>query len=225
MDSGARARMSGTVQVPVVPEESAAGRPATVGRAPSRPPAAAGDERPRLSPLVRTGIALLVGLLIAVVVVQVGLWWSGWDNPAGVSADGSTPAGPPDWLDLVVDLDAARGRALTEADPALLADVYVEASPAAEADAQIIARLADQGLRVVDGRHQIVSVAPLDPATPGTDDPPTVRLAIVDVLPTHPVVDAAGRQVGTTPGRAEQRRVLVLSATDDGYRISGVEPG
>jgi len=93
------------------------------------------------------------------------------------------------------------------------------------ADAQIIARLADQGLRVVDGRHQIVSVAPLDPATPGTDDPPTVRLAIVDVLPTHPVVDAAGRQVGTTPGRAEQRRVLVLSATDDGYRISGVEPG
>ena len=33
--------------------------------------------------------------------------------------------GPPDWLDVVVDLDAARGRALAEADPALLADVYV----------------------------------------------------------------------------------------------------
>jgi hypothetical protein len=66
-------------------------------------------------------------------------------------------------------------------------------------------------------------VSPVDPAA--GPDPQTVRLAIVDVLPTHPVVDVAGQQVGSTPGRAEQRRVLVLNATDDGYRISGVEPG
>jgi hypothetical protein len=199
----------------------------TSGAVPNQPPASVGDEPGRLSPLVRTGIGLLVGLLITVVALQVGLWWSGWDNPAGpaasLSGGSSTDAGSPNWLDLVVALDAARGRALAEADPELLADVYVQASPAAEADSQLIARLADQGLRVVDGRHEIVSVSPVDPAA--GPDPPTVRLAIVDVLPTHPVVDVAGQQVGSTPGRAEQRRVLVLNATDDGYRISGVEPG
>jgi hypothetical protein len=48
---------------------------------------------------------------------------------------------------------------------------------------------------------------------------------VVDVLPTHPVLDAAGQQVGVTAGRSAERRVLVLSATDSGYRISGVEPG
>ena len=48
---------------------------------------------------------------------------------------------------------------------------------------------------------------------------------MVDTLPAHPIVDAAGRQVGLTQARAEQRRILVLSMTDRGYRISSVEPG
>jgi hypothetical protein len=194
-----------------------------------------GGRRRRASPLVRTGIALLVGLLITVIVVQVGLWWSGRDNPmstagqlddqASGAADGASVAGAPDWLNVIVDLDAARGRALAAADPALLADVYVPASPAALADEQTIARLADQGLRVVDGRHEIVSVAPVDAAAAEAPDAPSVRLTVVDVLPTHPVLDAAGQQVGVTAGRSAERRVLVLSATDSGYRISGVEPG
>src|SRR6478752_8224167 len=55
----------------------------TSGAVPNQPPASVGDEPGRLSPLVRTGIGLLVGLLITVVALQVGLWWSGWDNPAG----------------------------------------------------------------------------------------------------------------------------------------------
>ena len=53
----------------------------------------------------------------------------------------------------------------------------------------------------------------------------SVRLAVVDTLPAHPIVDAAGRQVGLTPARAEQRRILVLSPTGAGYRISSVEAG
>jgi hypothetical protein len=107
----------------------------------------------------------------------------------------------------------------------LLADVYVQTSPAALADQQTIALLADQGLRVQDGRHEIVSVTPVDAVAADVPNVPSIRLTVVDVLPAHPVLDAAGQQVGVTAGRSAQRRVLVLSATDNGYRISGVEPG
>jgi len=213
-------------------DEPGAGEPGAGELGADEPGAGEGGERRRPSALVRTGIALLVGLLITVIAVQVGLWWTGWDRPASTAGQSDQAAGAGDaaavagdWLDVVVTLDAARGRALAAADPALLADVYVPASPAAVADQQTIARLADQGLRVVDGRHEIVSVTPEDAAVADAPNAPSVRLAVVDVLPTHPVLDAAGQQVGVTPGRSEQRRVLVLSATGSGYRISGVEPG
>ena len=49
--------------------------------------------------------------------------------------------------------------------------------------------------------------------------------AVVDTLAARPVVDGAGQQVSTTAARGEQRRVLVLAATDAGYRISAIEPG
>ena len=120
------------------------------------------------------------------------------------------------------------------ADPRLLADVYLDSGSAAgTADAAAIAQLADNGLRVVDGVHQIVSVTvdsgPSTTAecssTAGAPSDGAVRLAVVDTLPAHPIVDASGRQVGMTPTRAEQRRILVLRMTDSGYRISGVEPG
>lgn len=220
---------------------------------PVRGPSNTTEPRPsRSQPLLaRAGIALLSGLLIVVLTVQVGVWWAGWEqsdtpfatNP-GVAAE---LAGDPSWTDVVIGLDAARGRAMDAADPALLAQVYLDsASAAGTADAAVVQRLADNGLRVVDGVHQIVSVTvdsdpvdgdPVDgdPVDAATDDAATtsgvdpgdgsIRLAVVDTLPAHPIVDAAGRQVGLTPARAEERRVLVLRMTDHGYRISGVEPG
>ena len=201
------------------------------------------------NPLARAGIALLVGLLVTVVALQVGLWWTGWEEPLPSSAAdvvATEPGGMPDpvadglagdvaagsnWSDVVAGLDVARGRAFDAADPALLADVYLDGNTAAgAADAAAVAQLADNGLRVVDAVHQIVSVAvdgsvTTDGAmtTDGAGD--TVRLAVVDTLPAHPIVDAAGRQVGLTPARAEQRRILVLSPTGSGYRISSVEAG
>ncbi len=187
--------------------------------------------------LARAGIALLAGLLVVVLAVQVGVWWSGWeqpDAPRGADpASAADPAGDPDWSDVVLRLDAARARAMGAADPRLLADVYLDSGSAAHtADAAAIAQLADNGLRVVDGVHQIVSVTvdsvTVDTAITSTAGAPSdgaVRLAVVDTLPAHPIVDASGRQVGMTPTRAEQRRILVLRMTDSGYRISGVEPG
>ncbi|WP_195757705.1 hypothetical protein, partial [Staphylococcus aureus] len=137
--------------------------------------------------------------------------------------------------------------------------VYGEGTSELQADTQTIQQLADQGLRVVDGVHQFVSVtvvdsAPTDSAATSepfvTTDPPgssqavpgpmagswslaasaptgpeTARLAVVDTRPAHPVGDAGGQQVGVTQARAEQRRVLVLVRTEQGYRIIGVEPG
>jgi hypothetical protein len=229
-ESGAVAEVAGAGSSP---GKGAQGRPGAGAQERSdagsdEPPDSGGGRRS--SPLVRTGIALLVGLLITVIAVQVGLWWTGWDRPvttAGQSADQPTDADRAagrDWRDVIVDLDAARGRALAAADPALLADVYVQESPAAVADQQTIARLADQGLHVLDGRHEIVSATPVDAAV-DAPNAPSVRLTVVDLLPTHPVVDAAGQQVGVTAGRSERSRVLVLTATDAGYRISEVGSG
>jgi hypothetical protein len=131
---------------------------------------------------------------------------------------------------VVRDLDSARGRALAAADPGLLSDVYGDATEAAQADAETIRQLAYQGLRVVDGVHQIVSVTvdvTADDPAPGEVTPPsgTVRLAVLDTLPAHAIIDASGAQVGVTAARAEQRRILVVSATAQGYRIVGVEAG
>ena len=194
-------------------------------RTPRRPETSDGDPTERPGPLARVGVAVLCGLLGILVAVQVGAWWSGWDDPGAPSATQSDPADP-GWPAVVAGLDAARGRALAAADVGLLDEVYVEGSPSATADAAIIERLADQGWRVVDGVHRISSVRVEDPDAAGNaQDGDAVRVAVVDTLPSHVIVDAAGHQVGLTPALDEQRRVLVLNNTDGGYRISGVEPG
>jgi len=203
-----------------------------------------GTDARRPTSLARVGIALLGGLLVTLVAAQVGLWWNGVDGPATASDTANAPAAqqsaPPSWPDVITALDAARARALATADPALLGEVYVEASAAGVTDAATIGQLAEQGWRVVGGVHQIVSVTvdspndspndspvggPGESAAAGPASPGPVRLAVVDTLASHPIVDADGRQVGLTPARAEQRRIFVMVLTGNGYRISAVEPG
>jgi hypothetical protein len=190
-------------------------------------------EPERLSSARRAGIALLVGLLITVVAVQVSAWWSGRDQP-GIEAEAA-----PNWPDVVAELDAARARALASADPELLDEVYQDRnSPSAAADAATIDQLAQRGWRVVDGVHEIISVTRDESATGGPEPSAAaaqvtgddaragpVRLAVVDVLPARSIVDTAGVQVGVTQARAEQRRVLVVGSTAAGYRILAVEAG
>lgn len=62
--------------------------------------------------------------------------------------------------------------------------------------------------------------APSDGAAPATE----VSVAVTDSLPAHRVLDAHGQQVGTTPARERQQRILHLRLTDDGYRIASIEP-
>src|SRR4029077_20459156 len=103
----------------------------------------------------------------------------------------------------------------------LLADVYLDtASAAGAAGAAIVTQLGRRGLRGGGGVAQIISVTPAGaPAPDAASGNGDVRLAVVDTLPSHPVIDAGGRQVGLTAARAEQRRVLVVRLTGSGYRI------
>jgi hypothetical protein len=189
-------------------------------------------EPERITPARRAGIALLVGLLITVVAVQVSAWWTGRDQP-GIEADAA-----PNWPDVVAELDAARARALAAADPDLLDQVYDDrTSPPATADAATIDQLAQRGWRVLDGVHEIISVTSDGSAGVGaepsaaarvTDDDARagpVRLAVVDILPARSIVDTAGVEVGVTQARADQRRILVVGLTAAGYRILAVEAG
>ena len=193
------------------PPGGAAGltEPALAEPAPPEPGA-----RTRRGPVARSLVTVLTGLLVTVLVAQVGQWL---DDPptAGAGADART-----DWAQVVADLDRARGQALAQGDPLLLGQVYLPDSAAAAADAAMVGGLADRGLRVVDGRHEIVSVEVID-----ADAADGARVAVVDTLDARPVVDGSGRQVGATAARGEQRRILVLAATDAGYRISAIDPG
>lgn len=206
--------------------ETAGRRAALHQRLPTPGPGDDPRELDRITPAARAGIALLVGLLITLVVVQVCAWVSGRDQPVGPVASA------PNWPDVVAQLDAARAAALAAADPAMLDEVYEDRqSPSFTADASTIEQLAQHGWRVIDGVHEIhsVSVETADPgAGIGSPDPPSdepVRLAVVDVLPPRVIVDGSDQQVGLTPARAEQRRILVVGRTDAGYRILAVEPG
>jgi len=190
--------------------EGPAGDHAEPAAASARPDPA----RARRGPMARLLVALLSGLLLTVLVAQVSRWAA--DPPSASVGE----AGVTDWTQVVTDLDLARSRALAEADPVLLDEVYLPGSAAAAADAAVVAGLADQGLRVVDGQHDIVSVEVLAPD--GTDG---TRLAVTDTLAARPVVDGSGEQVAATVARGEQRRVLVLATTDLGFRISAIEPG
>jgi len=80
-------------------------------------------------------------------------------------------------------------------------------------------------------------VAGSDVAGPGSDAPSTaldgsdrpenatVRVAVVDALPSYPIVDQAGSPVGQTAARSEERRIMVLASTAQGYRIEAVLAG
>ena len=171
---------------------------------------------------------------------------------ASRSVAGSAGTGPvadaADWLAVVTELDTARAQALSAADPALLDRVYTASSAQRSADTAVVADLAAKGLRVRDGTHQIVSAtivpavagtaaANLAATSPGTstgtstaegpDDSgsSTVRVAVVDAMPPHSIVDTAGNPVGQTAARSTERRILELASTAQGYRIESILAG
>jgi len=167
------------------------------------------------------------------------------ESLAAESAGAGSRADAADWLAVVTELDVARAQALAAADPALLDRVYTASSAQGAADTAVVTDLSAKGLRVQDGTHHIVSatieavaagsVASSPPATgpgtsPATDSPAgagvsKVRVAVVDAMPAHLIVDTAGNPVGQTAARSEERRILVLESTTQGYRINSILAG
>ena len=222
------------------PGGSTAGRPEPAWRRDGR------DGRRAPSRLARAGIAVLVGLLVAVVAVQIGLWWTGRDQPVQTLATAPVGEEPAEgWLQVVADLDAARARALATADTALLGEVYLPQSAPALADVGTIEQLAARRWTIPDAVHEISSVtvaaapesepaagtAAVEPGQGRADDgfgsrintSAAVRLLVRDSLPAKDILDGAGQQVGQTAARGEQGRIITLTLTSDGYRISAVE--
>ncbi len=163
-------------------------------------------------------------VLIAVLTLQVWVWSADSDGERvglGAAPEGSaagTGSADQDWWGIVTALDAARGNALSAADPALLDRVYVADSAAAAGDSATIRSLAERGWRVTGGSHRISGVTVVA-------DGSAVRVAVRGSLPSYPVLDGEGRQVGATAARPDEERILSLVSTAEGFRISAVEGG
>ena len=188
------------------------------------------------------GLTAALSVVLGVIAMQAWSSRSEEASPAaGSAASGSAPDAT-DWLSVVTELDTARAQALSAADPALLDRVYTASSAQRSADAAVVNDLAAKGLRVLDGTHQIASatLAPVpglaatgpDPDAPstaldGADRPENtmVRVAVVDAMPSYPIVDQAGSPVGQTAERSQERRILVLASTAQGYRIEAILAG
>ena len=234
--SGAR-RRHGRQQQRRTPRQSS-------GTTAPRRPALSGSRR-----VAVLGLAAALAVVLGVIAMQARSSPPAESPPAESLAADSAGAGSradaADWLAVVTELDVARAQALSAADPALLDRVYTASSAQGAADTAVVTDLAAKGLRVQDGTHHIVSatvdavaagsVAFSQPATgpgtsPATDSPAgagvsTVRVAVVDAMPAHLIVDTAGNPVGQTAARSEERRILVLESTTRGYRINSILAG
>jgi len=234
--SGAR-RRHGRQQQRRTPRQSS-------GTTAPRRPALSGSRR-----VAVLGLAAALAVVLGVIAMQARSSPPAESPPAESLAADSAGAGSradaADWLAVVTELDVARAQALSAADPALLDRVYTASSAQGAADTAVVTDLAAKGLRVQDGTHHIVSatveavaagsVASSPPATgpgtsPATDSPAgagvsTVRVAVVDAMPAHLIVDTAGNPVGQTAARSEERRILVLESTTRGYRINSILAG
>ena len=135
---------------------------------------------------------------------------------ASATAGSAADAVGTDWLTVVRELDTQRAAALATADVTRLDRVYTPGAAARKVDVRTITTLREQGLRVDNPAHILVSAHRVGAG--GN----VVTVAVVDELPACRVLDEVGRQVGTTPGRPPGRRLLGLVKTKTGYRISSI---
>jgi len=157
--------------------------------------------------------------------------------PAGAEADaqpaapagtqrGAVPAQLQDLLaatrpeDAVRGLAALRSYAFSTGNLGLLDQVTVPASPAAAADAEVGARLAESG-HVLDGFEARLSLVESSPESTAARAVVLVRVA----SPPYRERDAAGTVVAEGAAVAEQSLRLVLAPVDGRWRIKEILPG
>jgi len=122
-----------------------------------------------------------------------------------------------DWLAVVAALDASRAAALTTRDVSRLGEVYTASAAARAADARQIRAMTAAGYHVTRAAHRLSSatLAHLDVGG-------AVTVRVVASLPSYPVLNADGLQVGHTAAAEPATVLLRLEPTDGGFRISRI---
>jgi hypothetical protein len=156
------------------------------------------------------------------------------DSVAPSSAGSPTPQGlapvvvpgdeAPDWMRILAELDARRGRALTEVDPALLPTYAQLGSTAWEQDAALLANLVRRGLRPQGLASRVLAVQTIDHAGP------QAQLQVVDERAGYSMVDARGAVVQQVESAGPRRWTVTLvhldpAATDPDPADPGESPG
>jgi hypothetical protein len=115
-------------------------------------------------------------------------------------------------------LAATRAKAFEQADPSLLASVYVSGSAAYATDLSTVQSLAGRGLRAQGFAATVEHVA-VDRA-----DADVARLHVVDRLSGYTLVDATGAVHGRGEERTARGYTMVLRRTQSGWRIERLDP-
>jgi hypothetical protein len=137
------------------------------------------------------------------------------------SAAPSPSRAPPSaerWASVVQRLAATRAKAFEQADPSLLASVYVSGSAAYATDLSTVQSLAGRGLRAQGFAATVEHVAV------ARADANVVRLHVVDRLSGYTLVDAAGAVHGRGEERTARGYTMVLRRTQSGWRIERLDP-
>jgi hypothetical protein len=134
-------------------------------------------------------------------------------------AGGALSAGPPDWWEVLAELDRRRARALSALDPDLVADYARPGSPAGTADLGLVADLRARGLRPQGLGSRVLAVerAALQAGQ--------ARVQVVDQRSAYSLLDARGDVVERVPAAALTRWSVTLAEepTDPvGWRVVDV---
>jgi hypothetical protein len=142
-------------------------------------------------------------------------------RPTYSPAAPSPAAGPAStrWAGTLDRLDRARSAAFARGDPAGLRAVYARGAPALSRDEDVLARLAEAGLRARGLRLTATTVAVAGRSAG------RVRLAVSDVMPPYRLVDAVGTVVAERPGRGAQSWIVVLARDGRAWRVYDVVRG
>ncbi len=193
-----------------------------------------GSKPRRLSPLLigLTGGGALITVVAAVV---LGLWWFGDEDkpvppvgqpvvttppattgptPEATNESQNLPAQPAQragqWTAIVRGLVGLRSEAFERADPAIVDMIFIDDSPAARTDTDLITGLQQRGQHAEDYRLVVKA------ATVASRSPGQVRLHAITQQRAYTVVstDGARQRTGTKPPLEAD---IVLRKADDGY--------
>jgi hypothetical protein len=155
---------------------------------------AAGEVAPaghRRAPVMRVGVLVGPAAVVLAGALLVAVRPAAAPTVSPVPLAAPAPPVQERWGRLLEELDARRAEAFAAADPRRLDFVWAPGSAGLLADVSAVRALAVRGLVAQGVRHDLLSVALLEPGAS------RVRLRVVDVLPAHLVTSR-------TTGRAGQ---------------------